>query len=213
VDRRRVHVNGRVFEQWELGHDRRTIDQQRHAEPIRWLLRRHDHGWAVAMRIIRRLRSARGQGLVEFAFVLPIIVLLILGTIDLGRAVYAYNTLAESARQANRLAIVDQDTTAVQNRAILAAPALNLATANVNVCFKSATTTQVDCSNSTDDCSSDLQIGCLAFVTSNTQFNLVTPGLSGLFNMVFKSSTVGMSSTSVGPIEYVCPTASQSTCP
>jgi Flp pilus assembly protein TadG len=163
--------------------------------------------------LIRRLRTARGQGLVEFAFVLPIIVLLIFGTIDLGRAVYAYNTLAESARQANRLAIVDQDTTAVQNRALLAAPALNLATTDVKVCFKSATTAQVDCSNSTDDCSASLEIGCLAFVTSNTQFNLVTPGLSGLFKLFSRSSTVPMSSTSVGPIEYVCPTASQPTCP
>jgi Flp pilus assembly protein TadG len=60
-------------------------------------------------KLLGRKRS-RGQTLVEFAFVLPLIVLLIFGAIELGRAVYVYNTLANSARQGARVAAVNQNT-------------------------------------------------------------------------------------------------------
>jgi len=150
---------------------------------------------------------ARGQALVEFSLVLLPILLAICGTLDLGRAVFAYNSLSESARQANRLAIVDQSLTDVQNKAVAYAPALGLSTSDVKMCFKTATTTQGDCSSSTDDCPSSLQIGCLAFVTTTTVFHPVTPFISSLF------PSISMSSTSIGPIEYVCPTATKLTCP
>ena len=158
--------------------------------------------------LVRRPRMARGQALVEFSLILLPMFLVICGTLDLGRAVFAYNTLSESARQANRLAIVDQSLTDVQNKAVAYAPALGLSTIDVTVCFKTATTTQGDCSHpSTDDCSSSLQIGCLAFVTTTTVFHPVTPFISSLF------PSISMSSTSIGPIEYVCPTTTKLTCP
>jgi Flp pilus assembly protein TadG len=158
--------------------------------------------------LIQRSRMARGQALVEFALALIPMLLVIFGTFDGGRAVFDYNSLAESARQANRLAIVDQDTTAIKDRAIEYASSLGLSTSNVTVCFKTATTTQRDCSKpSQDDCSSNLQIGCLAIVTSTTAFKPVTPLISSIF------SSISMSSTSIGTIEYVCPTATKVTCP
>jgi Flp pilus assembly protein TadG len=40
----------------------------------------------------------RGQGLVEFALVLPVLLLIICVVIDGGRLVYAYSTVAEAAR-------------------------------------------------------------------------------------------------------------------
>lgn len=54
------------------------------------------------------LRQARdeGQALIEFALLLPVILLLILGLLDLGRAVAQENTLAFAAREATRYAIV-----------------------------------------------------------------------------------------------------------
>jgi Flp pilus assembly protein TadG len=52
-------------------------------------------------RLVRRDRS-RGQSLVEFAFTLPILLLLIFGLIDLGRAVFISNSLAEAARDGAR---------------------------------------------------------------------------------------------------------------
>lgn len=44
----------------------------------------------------------RGQALVEFALVIPILMLLVCGLVDLGRAVYVSNSLAEAARDGAR---------------------------------------------------------------------------------------------------------------
>jgi Flp pilus assembly protein TadG len=49
-------------------------------------------------------RGALGQTLVEFALVFPIFILVLCGLIDMGRAVYSNNTLAQAAREATRLA-------------------------------------------------------------------------------------------------------------
>lgn len=48
----------------------------------------------------------RGQALVEFALILPVVLMLILGTIDLARAVWQVNQLAFAAREGTRYAIV-----------------------------------------------------------------------------------------------------------
>lgn len=172
------------------------------------MLRRDDPGRAVRARALRNTDS-RGQALVEFAIVLPVIVLVILGLFDLGRGVFAYNTLAQSARQANRLAIVDQDVSRVAVVGIAAAPTLGLAASNIDVCFKTATSAQRDCSSpSTDNCPlSTRSIGCLAIVRSHLAFAPLTPVIS-----VFWSS-LQLSSTSISPIEYVCPTTTQTSCP
>lgn len=53
----------------------------------------------------RRARN-RGQGLVEFAFVLPIFLLMLFAIIDIGRVVWANDSLANAAREAARYAIV-----------------------------------------------------------------------------------------------------------
>ena len=44
----------------------------------------------------------RGQSLVEFAFVFPLFLLLVLGLVDVGRAVWHYNTTSYVARDAAR---------------------------------------------------------------------------------------------------------------
>jgi Flp pilus assembly protein TadG len=155
-----------------------------------------------------RTRS-RGQSMVEFAIVLPIITMVVLGLFDMGRAVFTYNTLAQAARQANRTAIVDQNTDRVKAMAVAAAPTIGLTSSNVTVCFKTEDSTQTDCSSpSTDNCSSSVRIiGCLAIVTASLTYTPITPVVS-----LFLPS-IALTSTSVGPIDYVCPTGSQTTCP
>jgi Flp pilus assembly protein TadG len=49
---------------------------------------------------------ARGQSMVEFALVLPILVLLLVGFFDLGRVVLGNDALAHAAREAARYAVV-----------------------------------------------------------------------------------------------------------
>lgn len=151
----------------------------------------------------------RGQALVEFAIVMPIIVLAVLGLVDLGRAVYSYNTLAQSARQAARTAIVNQNLTNVRNQAIASAPTLGLTAANVDVCFKTATSTQADCSNpATDNCPQSARVlGCLALVRTHMSYEPMTPVISMIW------SSIPLSSTSVGTIEYVCPEGTATACP
>ncbi|MCH8025660.1 MAG: pilus assembly protein [Chloroflexi bacterium] len=51
-------------------------------------------------------KRERGQALVEFAFVGIIFFILVFGMIDVGRAVWNYNTLAEATREGTRYAIV-----------------------------------------------------------------------------------------------------------
>ena len=52
--------------------------------------------------------TAAARRLVEFALVLPIFILLLVAIFDLGRAVFAYNTLTNAAREGARMAIVNQ---------------------------------------------------------------------------------------------------------
>jgi Flp pilus assembly protein TadG len=64
-----------------------------------------DHGGQLMFgNVLRRprRRDHRGQALVEFALVLPILLLLIFGLVDLGRAIYAQNALSEAAREGAR---------------------------------------------------------------------------------------------------------------
>ncbi len=52
----------------------------------------------------RRLREA-GQSAVEFALVLPILLLLLIGVFDFGRAFYYYNAVANAAREGARAGV------------------------------------------------------------------------------------------------------------
>jgi hypothetical protein len=53
----------------------------------------------------RRDRS-RGQAMVEFALVIPVFILLMVGIFDLGRVIWVNDTLSTAAREAARYAIV-----------------------------------------------------------------------------------------------------------
>ncbi len=57
----------------------------------------------------RRLRGSgrRGQALVEFALVAPVLLLLILGLVDFARAWNVYQVLTDAAREGARTAAVD----------------------------------------------------------------------------------------------------------
>ncbi|TMQ11091.1 MAG: pilus assembly protein [Deltaproteobacteria bacterium] len=59
------------------------------------------------MPALKRSRNgSRGQALVETALILPVFLALLLGIVDMGRAVWATTSLASAAREAARFAIV-----------------------------------------------------------------------------------------------------------
>ena len=57
---------------------------------------------AFLRRRARGGRRSRGQSLVEFALVFPLMMLLVFALIDMGRLVFASNSLAEAAREGAR---------------------------------------------------------------------------------------------------------------
>jgi Flp pilus assembly protein TadG len=125
--------------------------------------------------------SDRGQALVEFALVLPLLILLMVGLFDLGRAVYADSTLSNAARVGSRVAIVNQNVSQIQAAAATKAAALDLLPADVSVSFRS------DPTNPSSTCS-PMRIGCVAFVTVTYQYHPAVP-IEGLVGPIVLTST------------------------
>jgi|SRR5579864_2653223 len=66
--------------------------------------RRGYRGTGVATRA-RRHRGQSSQALIEFALVSPVLLLLLFGIIDIGRAVFYYDTVNHAAREGARTAV------------------------------------------------------------------------------------------------------------
>lgn len=54
----------------------------------------------------RRVRTRRGQAMVEFALAIPIFLLMLIAVFDIGRGIYTYNGLSEAAREISRITAV-----------------------------------------------------------------------------------------------------------
>jgi Flp pilus assembly protein TadG len=139
-------------------------------------------------------RSHRGQALVEFALILPIFVLVLVGIFDMGRAVYDFNVISNAAREAIRVAIVDQNTTAITNQAVQHATGIAGA-GDVTVSFLdgATATTYNHCSDALTGC----KLGWYAVVTVSYDYTAATPIIGNLLG------TIHMSSTSKQVIESV----------
>jgi hypothetical protein len=72
-----------------------------------------------------REASDRGSAAVEFALVLPVLLLIVFGIIDFGRALNAQIVLTGAAREGVRLAALGYPDAAVQARVAAAAPDLS----------------------------------------------------------------------------------------
>ena len=72
-------------------------------------------------------RREAGQELVEFALILPLLLLLFLGIIEFGRAILAYNTIANAAREGARYGIVDPNHGRDPDQQLSSSPAVRLA--------------------------------------------------------------------------------------
>ena len=59
--------------------------------------------------IYNKLKDSRGVALIEFALVLPILLLLVLGIIEFGWIYNGYITLTGAAREGARVAAIDGD--------------------------------------------------------------------------------------------------------
>jgi Flp pilus assembly protein TadG len=135
---------------------------------------------------IKRER-ARGQSLVEFALVFPLLILMLLGLFDFGRAIYAYNTVSNAAREAARVAIVNPDVPAIRAEAVSQAIALGVDPASVTVDFHEAGDPDTTCDPP--------EFGCVAVVTVPYEWAAITPVIGDIIG------PIEISSTSSVPIE------------
>lgn len=118
-------------------------------------------------------RSFRGQTLVEFALVLPLLVLILVGIFDFGRAIYAFNTVNNAAREGARLAIVDQTMADIQDVASGAAAALGIDPADVTVDFRTSDSAAPGSCNARID--QPTIVGCIAVVQVPYSYDPATP--------------------------------------
>ena len=157
---------------------------------------------------LRRRHGDRGQSLVEFSLVIPLFLLLLIAVFDLGRGVFAYNTLTNAAREGARMAIVNQDTATIIADAKAATAIVELNNPSVQIGFYVMAD---DGSPDFSDTCSPVAVGCLAVVSFEADYRPITPLIS---NIVF-GNKVTFNAQSVLSVEYQCPNAkfTASQCP
>jgi Flp pilus assembly protein TadG len=154
-------------------------------------------------------RRRRGQALVEFALVLPVLLLILFGIVDFGRAIYAFNAVSNAAREGGRTAIVNQYPAAVRDKAAQQATAVGLPTGQPANCAATGGPTSdsagicfvLRSSDLSGVCSSPPDIGCVSIVTVKTTFTALTPIISRIVG------NVPIVAQSQQAIESVCNTA------
>jgi Flp pilus assembly protein TadG len=150
---------------------------------------------------------------VEFAFIFPIIALLAFGFVDIGRAAFQQNILADAAREAARVAAVNQvdpssgpwlcnankpveDPAApgwtFRGCAMSAGATAGVRSGDVSVTYSAPSGTSLECS-------SELNVGCIASVTVVSHYTPITPVAGSLIG------PITMSATSAFPIERLFP--------
>ena len=81
-----------------------------------------------------RCSDGKGQDLVEFAIVLPVLLLMILGIIEFAIVIFSYDTIANAAREGARVGIIYSATEGDIRAAVLTrALALDLAAGDVTI--------------------------------------------------------------------------------
>ncbi len=132
---------------------------------------------------MRRRRAAtgsrdRGSVAVEFALLLPVLLLIVFGTIDFGRAINAQITLTQAAREGARLASLGDSSSVVTTRTESAATGLSLGDRHRD-----------------HHCPVGAGTGVDAVVTVSYPFTFITP--VGAFASMFGTATFGASTLTV----------------
>lgn len=124
---------------------------------------------------MKYLRNERGQALVEFALILPILLILIMGIVQFGLVLNAYITIENASREGARRGIVGSSDTEIKNLIIATSPNLEERNITVNI------TPNVGSRKSGDTLKVEIVYN----------YNLSVPIISNIFNKVvtLKSQT------------------------
>lgn len=90
----------------------------------------------------RYCKNKRGQSIVEFALVLPILLLIVFGIVHFGFLFYSYLTVNEAAREGARSAVVGE-TDAVVRARVQTASTLAIPNPAVNIVITPADTARI----------------------------------------------------------------------
>ncbi len=131
-------------------------------------------------------RDERGQSAVELAVTLPVLLLILIGTLDFGRAFYSYINITNAAREGAQYGTgfptnTAGITTRVNNE--FGCTGGGCVTVNV-VCLDYYTNSQIDCSSA--------HIGDRIGVTVIYNFNLLTTGMLPFGNSIAMSNFATM---------------------
>ena len=96
------------------------------------------------MKSIRHLAQQRGVAAVEFALVVGILLILLIGTMEMGRMLFYWNTATEATRLGARLAVVcDLNDTTIKARMTALFPMLT--PGNISLDYQPANCTPANC--------------------------------------------------------------------
>jgi len=152
--------------------------------------------------MLGRWRASRGQALPEFALVVPLIVLMAVATLDMGRVLLAMDTTANAAREAARFAIVNSGSVGylaavpvadIKERAHDSATGAD-ANLTVAVCYSLAnpplTITPAACTADQNANRSSYVRGTPVTVVVRSRIDLLTPALLGMSGFTVQGSSV-----------------------
>jgi Flp pilus assembly protein TadG len=136
-------------------------------------------------RASRKTARDRGAAAVEFALLLPVLLLILFMIIDAGRALNAQITLTQAAREGARLAALGQPTSTVVSSTQSAATGLTGVTVQVTGCAAGAGPTSS------------------ATVSVSYSFSFITPigAVAGLFGGTSSNSPLTLTAQGVMPCE------------
>ena len=152
-----------------------------------------------------RRQRQRGQGLVEFALTIPVLLLVILAVFDIGRAVFIYNTMTNATREGARLAIVNQTEASIDQRVIEQAGGVDTDVNKVDITYRNAGPNPDPLQNAVCDGAGSnppLSIGCVAVVNYEASWTAITPVIGSILGPITLHAQAAL------PVEYVCPNTS-----
>lgn len=79
------------------------------------------------------MKSQKGQSLVEFALVIPLLIVLLFGIVDFGRVFHTYLTLDHAGREAARAASVGGTDDEIESIAVSNGTSINLTESQVEI--------------------------------------------------------------------------------
>ncbi|WP_035787822.1 TadE/TadG family type IV pilus assembly protein [Clostridium ljungdahlii] len=120
------------------------------------------------MVILKNLKNEKGQALVEFAIILPILLLIVMGIVQFGMVINSYITIENASREGARAGIIGSTDQEIQYLIVTTSP--NLDPKNLTVTITPS--------------ESSRRSGDSLIVKVTYKYNLTVPIISSLFNNV-----------------------------